>query len=171
MFFNSGMMLVKTLAAGTLCYLWVLVLLRWFGKRSMSKWNAFDWIVSVAMGSTLASCLLSKDVSVAQGFLAFLLLLSFQFAVTWLSVRSAAISHLVKARPTLLLRDGQMQQHAMRAQRVTESEVLAALRAHGVASEKEARAVVLETDGSFSVVKSSSAGASTMRDVHGYEGG
>ncbi len=96
----------------------------------MSKWNAFDWVVSVAMGSTLASCLLARDVSIVQGALGFAVLLALQFIVTWLSVRSHRFSHLVKSEPRLLVRDGRFLSEALKSERVTES-VRAAIRAQG----------------------------------------
>lgn len=170
MLFNGWINLGRTLVLGATFYFALLILLRVFGKRSMGTWNAFDWIVTVAMGSTLATCLLSKDVSLTEGVLAFIVLLALQFIVTWTSVRSHKIARMVKTRPRLLLRDGAMLTDALRDERVTESEILAALRAHGIANVSEAAGVVLETNGNFSVLKkSSSPNDSTLRDVRGYE--
>lgn len=170
MLFGSWLSLGRTLALGALFYFALLILLRVFGKRSMGKWNAFDWIVTVAMGSTLATCLLNKNVSLAEGVLAFVVLLALQFVVTWSSVRSHKIARFVKTRPRLLLRDGVMLHDAMRDERVTESEIFAALRAHGIANVNEAASVVLETNGNFSVLKSSATPSdSTLRDVRGFE--
>ena len=59
--------------------------------------NAFDLIVTVALGSTLATVLLTKSVALADGLLAFALLIFLQFALTWLSVRFKPISQLLKA--------------------------------------------------------------------------
>ena len=74
--------------AGTLAYTALVVLLRTTGKPPLSKMNAFDLIVTVAHGLTLATVLLSKDVALAEGVLAFALLVHLQFAITWLSIRS-----------------------------------------------------------------------------------
>ncbi|CAN5570331.1 DUF421 domain-containing protein [soil metagenome] len=170
MFFNSWTAVGKTIVVGFVCYLALLLFLRIAGKRSMSKWNAFDWIVSVAMGSTLATCLLSRDVSIVQGALAFAVLLALQFTVTWLSVRSRRFSRLVKSEPRLLVRDGRFLSDALKSERVTESEVRAALRAHGISTLEQVAAVVLETDGSFSVVRGvKESGSSTLQGVRGFE--
>jgi uncharacterized membrane protein YcaP (DUF421 family) len=53
--------------------------------------NAIDLVVTVALGSTLATVLLAKDVALAEGALAFALLISPQFAVTWFSVRAVVL--------------------------------------------------------------------------------
>ena len=126
--------------------------------------------MTIALGSTLATLVLSKTTSVAQGVTALLLLVGLQFVVTWLSVRSRTISDLVKSQPALLLRNGKLQHEAMCRARVTEGEILAALRSHGIANLGAAAAVVLETDGSFSVIRElDEGGDSTLSDVRGFE--
>lgn len=115
--------------------------------------NAFDLIVTVALGSTFATMLLSKDVDLAAGALAFALLIGLQFAVTWSSVRAGWVRRWVTGEPLMLLYRGEFLPAALRRARVTEDEVRAAVRSAGLASLNEAEAVVLETDGSFSVVR------------------
>jgi uncharacterized membrane protein YcaP (DUF421 family) len=70
-----------------LAYVVLVVFLRLSGLRTLSKLNAFDLVVTVALGSTLATVLLTKDVALADGALAFALLIALQFVVTWSSVR------------------------------------------------------------------------------------
>ena len=84
----------------------VLLLLRVSGKRTLTKMNAFDLVVTVALGSTLATVLLTKSVALAEGLTAFVLLIFLQFVLTWLFVRSQAASRLVKSEPTLLAYQG-----------------------------------------------------------------
>ena len=81
------------------------------------------------------------------------MLIALQFVITWLSVRSAWVRSLVKSEPTLLVRDGIYLDKAMRAQRVTKAEVEAALRDHGLGAIDQVGCLVLETDGSLSVVE------------------
>jgi uncharacterized membrane protein YcaP (DUF421 family) len=154
--FDSWAVLGRTAVVGVLAYLALVFLLRVSGKRTLSKMNAFDLVVTVALGSTLATVLLSQSVSLVNGVLAFVLLIGLQFVITWLSVRSPTVRNLAKAEPTLLLHQGRFLRRAMKLERVTEAEILAALRGQGIASVEEVEAVVLETDSSFSVVRTSS---------------
>lgn len=147
--------LIRIVTVGTLAYVGVVLFLRVSGKRTLSKMNAFDLVVRVASGSTLATIVLSKDVALAEGLMAFALLIALQFVVTWLSVRSRIVSDVVKSEPALLLFDGELLRGQMRRGRVTEAEMLAAVREQGVLSLEDVQAVVLETDGTFSVVKRS----------------
>ena len=152
MFFDSWAGLGRVLVVGTLAYVALVLLLRISGKRTLTKLNAFDLVVTVALGSTLATVLLSKSVALVEGVLALGLLILLQFTIAWLSVRSPRFQALIKAEPTLLLHRGRFLEGAMRAQRITREEVLAAVRASGVGALDAVAAVVLETDGSISVV-------------------
>jgi uncharacterized membrane protein YcaP (DUF421 family) len=153
MFFDDWFGLLRVMVVGVAAYAALVALLRASGKRTLAKLNAFDFVVTVALGSTLATVLLSKDVALAEGLLAFALLAGLQYAVAWLSVRSPRFSGLVKSEPSLLLHRGRFLDEAMRRQRVTREEVVSALRSSGLARPEDAAAVVLETDGSLSVVK------------------
>ncbi|MEO5952961.1 MAG: hypothetical protein ABIQ44_10905 [Chloroflexia bacterium] len=87
MVFNNWESIGRLLLVGTLAYFALIVLLRVSGKRTLSKMNAFDFIVTVALVSTLASVLLSKDVPLAEGVITLALLIVLQHIVAWSSVR------------------------------------------------------------------------------------
>jgi uncharacterized membrane protein YcaP (DUF421 family) len=157
MLFDSWAGLGRVLLVGTLAYATLVLLLRISGKRTLSKLNAFDLVVTVALGSTLATVLLSKSVALAEGVLALALLIFLQYAIAWLSVRSPRFQSFIKAEPTLLVHRGRFLEGAMRAQRITREEILAALRASGAAEIGKIAAVVLETDGSISVIPAAGA--------------
>lgn len=145
--------LFRTFVVGVLAYIALVTCLRISGKRTLAKMNAFDLIVTVALGSILATVLLSKDVALAEGILGFILLIMLQFVVTWLSVRSPRMNSLVKNEPTLLLYQGEFLRAAMRRERVMQDEIEAAVRQQGVATVEAIEAVVLENDGTFSVIQ------------------
>lgn len=152
MLFQDWSTLARTLVVAVLAYAALLMAVRASGKRTLSKLNAFDFIVTVALGSTLASVAVSPDVALAEGAVAFAVLVSLQYAIAALQVRLPRFQRLVKARPTLLLRDGTPLDQVMRRQRVARAEILQAVRQHGFASLRDVAAVVLETDGSLSVI-------------------
>ncbi len=166
MFFAGWAGPLRTLVVGVLAYIALVALLRVSGKRTLGKWNAFDLVVTVAFGSTLSTALLSKDASLVQVVCAFAVLVGMQFVVTWLSVRSPWVNRAVKSSPALLLHRGVFRDDAMRGERVSKAEVRAAIRASGIAAVEDAHAVVLETDGTFSVIRTAdTASATALRDV------
>lgn len=159
MFFDGWSAVARTLIIGVLAYINLIVLLRISGRRTLSKMNAFDLVITVALGSTFATILLSRNVSLVQGTLALALLIGLQYLVTWSSVRAGWVRKLVTGEPALLLYQGKLLGGAMRAARVTEDEVRSAIRSSGFAAMDDVEAVVLETDGSFSVVSAGSGGS------------
>lgn len=165
-FFDNWQALMRTLTLAVLGYASLVFLLRISGRRTLSKMNAFDLVVTVALGSTLATVILSKDVTLAQGSLAFALLIGMQYLVTWTSVRKRWVRQLVTGEPALLFYGGRYLTSALRHARVTEDEVRAAVRSSGKTEMWQVEAVVLETDGSFSVLgRGAVAGESSLDGV------
>lgn len=162
MLFSDWTDLGRVVLVGPLAYLALIVLLRASGKRTLTKLNAFDFLATVALGSTLASVILTKSVSLAQGVAGFCVLIFMQYAITWVSVRWPAFENLVKAEPTLLLHNGRFLDGALKAQRVTRTEVQAALRTHGESGAEGVTAVVLETDGTLTVVSGGQVGQGSL---------
>ena len=152
MFFDSWAELGRIVVMGVLAYIGLVFLLRVSGKRTLSKMNAFDLVITIALGSTFATVLLSKSVALAEGVLAFAVLISLQFVATWLSVRSSTVQRLLKNEPKLLFYEGRFLRDEMRAERVTEAEIEAAIRQQGMVNLDEVGAAVLETDGSVTVM-------------------
>lgn len=166
MLFSGWDSVARTLVVGVAAYVALVIFLRISGKRTLSKLNAFDFVVTVALGSSLATALITKDVTFVDGALAFALLITLQFLVTWSSVRTRWLRRLVTGEPRLLLYRGRLLDDAMRRARLTEGEVLSAVRSAGIARLSDVEAVVLETDGSLSVVRAPVDGdATSLRDV------
>jgi uncharacterized membrane protein YcaP (DUF421 family) len=158
MFFSDWADLGRVVAGGTLAYAALIVFLRLSGKRTLTKLNAFDLVVTVALGSTLSSVLLDKSITLAEGAMAFGLLILLQYILTWSSVRWRPFEKAVKSEPTLGFHRGEFLFEAMRRQRITQSEVLSAVRSSGRDNLRGIRAVALENDGSLSVIAESSSG-------------
>lgn len=152
-FFDSWESIFRTTVITILAYVLLIFLLRVSGKRTLSKMNAFDFIVTIALGSTLATVMLNKNVAFADGILAFFLLIFLQYIITFLSARYKTISNLVKSTPALLVYKGEMLKPVMKKERIAEDEIYAILRQKGIGSIEEADAIVLETDGSLTVIK------------------
>jgi uncharacterized membrane protein YcaP (DUF421 family) len=144
--------IVRLLVTGTCAYVALVVMVRIAGKRTLSKMNAFDLVVTVALGSTLSSVLTSKTVPLLDGVIALGLLIGLQVAAAFTASRWPRANAFLKAEPTLLVRDGKLLPQAMKTERVTEDEVLAALHENGLERVSQAEAVILESSGEFSVI-------------------
>lgn len=158
MWFDGWSDIVRVALVGSAAYLTLLVVLRISGKRTLAKLNAFDLVVTVALGSTLATILLSKEVSWSEGAVALGGLALLQFLVAAIATRFPRTRTLVTTRPTALVRDGRLIAEALREQRVAPAEIRQALRTSGTADLSDVAAVVLETDGTLSVITRDRAG-------------
>lgn len=146
------MNLVAVPAVALGAYLWLIFVLRLTGKRSLSKLNAFDFSVTVAFGSALATIILDRNIGLFRGALALAMLALLQYVLTKLSLWSEFVRKTVRSTPTLLVRDGMLFDEALRYERVTTDELAEAIRNNGHGQLQEIGAVILETDGSFSVI-------------------
>lgn len=143
---------IRIISVGILAYIGLVFFLRASGKRTLTKLNAFDLVVTVALGSTLATILLSKDVSLLEGLTAFALLILMQYAITFMAVRWNGFSKFIKSEPQLLYLDGSFLEGAMKKERINKAEILQAVRNQGTGDMEGVKAVVLETDGSLSII-------------------
>ncbi len=162
--------LLRIIITAPVMYIAVVAFIRVSGKRTMAQMNNFDWVVTIAMGSLVASSIVFKDVTIIEVLLAMLILLIFQTLVTKLTLRSETFADVIKARPTLLVYRGEFLQDALEKERVSSGEVYAAIRQAGIASMDDVLAVTLESDGSVSVLPSTDVSSATITTLTGVGG-
>jgi uncharacterized membrane protein YcaP (DUF421 family) len=159
MWFDSWSEVLRVILVGAAAYVFLIAALRLSGKRTLSQMNAYDFVVTVALGSTLATILLSSDASWVEGAVALVLLLVFQFSVAWLSTKAGFFRRAVTARPSVIVSDGTVRETALRANRLTTSQVMQAIRSGGYGDVSLVGAVVLEPNGTLSVIGRESLGS------------
>ncbi|MBY0138578.1 DUF421 domain-containing protein [Paracoccus yeei] len=152
MLFQDWSGIARTVAVGLLAYVTLVLFLRISGKRTLAKLNAFDLVVTVALGSTLSAILLQESIALAEGATALALLIAMQFVVTFISVRSERFAKIVRSEPALLVRDGAFCRAAMKRERITEDEALSAVRAAGGRGVEDVASLILESDGTLNTV-------------------
>lgn len=163
-FYNDWTTVLSTAGKGLLIYVALIVMLQISGKRSLSKFNIFDFVITVALGSVFASTLTSKDVKLAQSVTAIIILLGGQYIISKLAFKSDRFERLIKSEPALLYSGGAFSRKTMASERVTEREVLQAVRKSGSAGLDAVEAVILETDGTISVIGASDARSHLIYD-------
>ncbi|MBI0398523.1 DUF421 domain-containing protein [Cyclobacterium marinum] len=136
-------------------YLSVILLTRISGKRSFSKMSSFDFAMTVAVGSIIATTILSSSVNLIEGILGLAVVYFLQISIA-IGRRHKLVETLVDNTP-LLLMDGQNILHQnLRKARVSESDLRSKLREANVIQLSQVKAVVFETTGDISVLHSSS---------------
>ncbi|MGR3492535.1 MAG: DUF421 domain-containing protein [Shimia sp.] len=144
--------LLKVALSTPLAYAGLVILLRVGGKRTLADFNAFDFVVTVAIGSLLAATAVNPQISVLQGLTVMGLFVVLQGAVAWAVARSERVRRVVQARPTLLVHRGEVLPDALRAMRLSMADLQTALRASGYAQLDAIETVVMEADGRLSIL-------------------
>ncbi|MFD1887513.1 DUF421 domain-containing protein [Paenibacillus wenxiniae] len=155
MFFNTWQDIARIVIIGILSYVALILLLRTAGKRTLSQMNAFDFAVSVAVGSTLSTVILNRDIAFAEGLTAFIVLIGLQMLMGWLAVRSDKFERALKADAQLLYYKGNYLRQAMRRSRISREDMYQTVRKQGESNMTNIQAVIMESDGSLSLIMNS----------------
>ncbi|WP_010230879.1 DUF421 domain-containing protein [Gillisia marina] len=134
-------------------YLAVIIFTRLAGKRSFSKMSSFDFAMTVAIGSIIASTVLSKSVSLLQGVVGLAMVYILQISIAILR-RSSNVEKLIDNSPLLLMDGTRILHENLKKARVTESDLRSKLREANVLELSQVRAVVFEATGDISVLHS-----------------
>ncbi|MDN6193964.1 MAG: DUF421 domain-containing protein [Alkalibacterium sp.] len=134
-------------------YCVIFLVIRLSGKRTLSKMNAFDFIITVTMGAVFGSTLLNYQTKLVQGIYVIALLLLFQFTTSLLSSHFSLMESFLRAQPSLLYYKGMYKDRNLKKERISRAEVVQVVREHGIGKMEDVEAVVLEPNGSLSVIK------------------
>ena len=160
--------LLMTAARGLLVYVAMLVIIRILGKRTVGNFTAFDLLVALMLGEVVDE-IIYGDVTLAQGFVAILVVAAAKYVTAWLSYLSHGLNRLFEGTPQELVRNGELVREGMRRELMNEEEVMASLRLQGVSDMREVKKAVMEVDGIVSVIREDWAEPLQKRDLHGEE--
>src|SRR5262245_4840631 len=128
------------------------MLLRFGGKRQIGQLSKADLVLVLLIANGVQNAMVGENVSVIGGLLAAGTLIVIDQVVDRVEQRSERLRSTLEGEPEILVRDGTLITAAMDREGVTKSDVMAAIRAHGIAELKDVALVVLETTGSISVI-------------------
>jgi uncharacterized membrane protein YcaP (DUF421 family) len=162
---SLGLILLRSASV----YLVLLLALRLAGKRALGQMTPFDLVVLLVISNAVQNAMLGPDTSLNGGLLAAIALLAIDRVVDRLALRRGRLRAAVIGNPTLLVHEGQLVADHLRAEGLTEAEVLQALREHGVDDLVSVKSAVLEVDGTISVVPRDAPSSRTRRRIRGHK--
>jgi uncharacterized membrane protein YcaP (DUF421 family) len=139
-------------ACAVLSYFTLFLFLRISGKRTLAKLTAFDFVVTVTLGSTLSSMILGKS-TLTEGAVALMVIILLQYLLAYAAKNSKPLEKIINSKPTLLYYNGHFLKEEMDREVVTEEEVYAAVREFRLYRMEDVRAVVMEINGELTVVQ------------------
>jgi len=155
MFFENTLLdlVARGFALAAMGIFWVVVLIRLNGLRSLSKMTNFDFVMTIALGSLLATAAGADSWQVfGQSLAAQAALFFVQWSTAQLRQSSDTVETAMQNAPVFLMRDGKFCEDALEKTRVAKSDVIAKLREANALDLSKVKAVVLETTGDVSVL-------------------
>ena len=134
-------------------YLFLFVLFRISGKRTLAQITTFDFVLLLIIGEATQQGLLGDDFSVTNAFVVVATLIFTDIAMSLAQARFPALGRYVEGLPVVLIDNGEMVERHMRGARVNEADILERARqSQGLESLDQVKYAVLERDGSISIV-------------------
>lgn len=152
---TTGPTLFGVLLSALGIYVVLIVLTRLTGLRSFSKMSSFDFAITVALGSVLASTILAPSPALLTGAFGLAVLYGIQYGVSKSRRLTSAVEALVDNEPLLIMAGEKILSDHLDAARMTEDDLRSKLRMAGISHPDQVLAVVFETSGDVSVVKKS----------------
>ncbi|MGO1580205.1 MAG: DUF421 domain-containing protein [Peptoniphilaceae bacterium] len=151
--YENTTIIIRIAISGAIFYILLIVIMNLFGKRSMSNLSMYDYVTTLAMGSIVSSAIILKEVTIFNGLIGILILLLLQFIVTYISSYYPNLFNILNPNPSLLYLDGKFIEKNIRKNRITKNEIMAAIRMQGQTTSDNISAVILEANGTLSVIK------------------
>jgi uncharacterized membrane protein YcaP (DUF421 family) len=148
-----------------IAYFVLFFFIRISGKRTLAKLTAFDFVVTVTLGSTLSSMILAK-VTLAEGAVALIIIILLQYLLAWSAKESKVLEKAINSSPTLVFYQGKFLQDAMDKEVLTREEIFAEIRKYRLLDVDDVEAVVMELNGELTVIKKSAGVShSSLEDI------
>jgi uncharacterized membrane protein YcaP (DUF421 family) len=156
--------LMLTAARAAAVYVFMLIVVRALGKRTVGNFSAFDLIVALMLGEVVDE-IIYGDVLFSQGAVAITAIAALAYADSWLAYFDHGMEAVLEGKPTIIVRDGRFDRRGMRSERMTEKDVMSHLRQAGIHDMREVHLAIVEMDGAVSIMKRSWADPAQKADV------
>jgi uncharacterized membrane protein YcaP (DUF421 family) len=149
--FSLPLPILEKLLRPVIVYLVLVLLLRIFGKRELAQLNPFDLVVLLSLSNTVQNAIIGDDNSVTGGVIGAFSLLAINWLVVRVLFRSRRLTRALEGRATLLVRNGQIDEKALKRESLSREELLAVIHRQGFENLHQVRRCELEPNGTFYV--------------------
>jgi uncharacterized membrane protein YcaP (DUF421 family) len=143
-----GVIILRTLVV----YVFILAGFRIVGKREVGQLAPFDFALILLIANAVQNAMVGPDTSLVGGLAAATVLLAANYLLGRLAANNRKVEKLVRGSPRILVNKGHIDERALHEEGLSHEDLLQALREHGCATISECRLVVLEVDGTISVI-------------------
>lgn len=138
---------------GVIIYLFLLLVFRVSGKRSLSQTTTFEFVLLLVIGEATQQALLGEDFSITNALLLIATLMGMNQVMSWLKERSSRFEDVMESVPLIIVNEGKPLKDRMKKVRVDETDILEAARTHhGLERMEQIKYAVLERNGVISII-------------------
>lgn len=149
--FSLSVPLAEKILRPWIVYLSLILFLRLFGKRELAQLNPFDLVVLLSLSNTVQNAIIGNDNTVTGGVVGAFSLLTINWLLNRIMYSSPKLNAALQGSPAILIRNGVVDQAAMRVERLSSEELIGVLNRNGFSAAREVDICVLEPNGSFYV--------------------
>lgn len=151
--FDPSAPLVETFVRGTVTFLSILTLMRVVGQRESGALGITDVLLVVLVAEAAAAGLHGKADSLTEGVVLVATILFWSVVVDALAYRWPSLAGVLKARPKPLIEDGEVNRRVMRRELMTDDELEAQMRLHGITDLRTVARAYIEPNGMISIIR------------------
>lgn len=144
---------MESVLRGAAVYIFLLIIFRITGKRSLDQVTTFDFVLLLIISETTQQALLGEDFSITNAFLLIMTLFVLDQVLSWLKGKSRMMQRLAEGLPVVLLENGEPFHERMRQSQVDEQDILEAARElQGLERLDQIKYAVLERHGGITII-------------------
>jgi uncharacterized membrane protein YcaP (DUF421 family) len=149
--FSLGAPLLEKVLRPVAVYVFLVVVLRIFGKRELAQLNPFDLVVLLSLSNTVQNAIIGNDNSLTGGLVGAFTLLAVNYAVVRFLFRHRRLDQIFEGRPTVLVEHGHVVKDALASELLSRAELMTVLHRQGFDGLNEVDRCVLEPGGTFHI--------------------
>jgi uncharacterized membrane protein YcaP (DUF421 family) len=149
--FALGAPVAEKVLRPVLVYVFLVVLLRIFGKRELAQLNPFDLVVLLSLSNTVQNAIIGNDNSLSGGLIGAFALVALNYLVVRFLFRHRRLDEIMEGEPTVLIEKGQVLEKGLASELLTRPELLTVLHRQGFSDIDEVDQCILEPGGTFAI--------------------
>lgn len=144
--------LIEIFVRGTITYVGLFAILRFFLKRQSGVIGIADLLVIVLIADAAQNAMANEYKSLTEGALLVLTIVFWNFALDWLGYHFAFFQRFTRPPPLMLIEDGRLLRRNMRQEMITTDELMSQLRQQGIEDPGKVKKAYIEGDGRISII-------------------
>jgi uncharacterized membrane protein YcaP (DUF421 family) len=147
--FHLGVSLAEKMLRPVIVYIFLVIVLRIFGKRELAQLNPFDLVVLLSLSNTVQNAIIGDDNTVTGGLIGAFTLLLINYFVVRFVFKHRRLDQLIEGSPTVLIKNGRLLENSLAKELLTKSELQTVAHRQGFTRLDEVESCVLEPGGTF----------------------